>query len=230
MPGKCQGRSHNRAIPHLNSRQIASLFREEGIVFQPDVVTVYSGYNETRGLGRSGLLLSASKWSLVLNFLRVLTEQSASVTRADIERELRLREPLFLQGLGQILALTRKHGIALIPLTQQASSLPVGMEGRKGITYEEEMGRLNSKLHAEDNIGLLEGKLLIHQGLMNALKEWSEVSNLKIVDIVQLLDHHRHLLSTYVHLFPLGNELIALAIADQLANTLDCPSLATLPD
>ena len=216
----------NLAIPHLNSRQIATLFRQEGVALKPDAITVYAGYNETRGLGRSGLLNRVAEWSLALNFVRVINEQSIALSQAEIEREKLLRKPVFLEGLQEIYELTRHHGIVMVPLTQQASALDPGVDARKGITYGMETRQIASAQWDGALVSALEGKLLIHADLMRALKEWSMERNLAVLDIMSLLDEHRYLLSTYVHLFPLGNELIALAIADQLATEFDCPSLA----
>ena len=53
---------------------------------------------------------------------------------------------------------------------------------------------------------------------------WSSLL-LELVDAIELLDEHRTLLTTYVHLSPLANELLALAIADGIARQFGCPQL-----
>ncbi|NND45664.1 MAG: hypothetical protein HKN58_10095, partial [Xanthomonadales bacterium] len=217
----------NLGIPHLDVRQVSALFRAEGIAYRPDVVTLYSGYNDTRGLGRNALLTTLSRRSLVANFLRVLRQQSTRISPEELTTQRDIRVSNYLRGLDEILATARLENMALVPLTQQATSLPPGVDARKGVTYPGEMVMLQNKLETAGQVSLLEGKLLIHGGLMRALAHWAAENGLETVDIIGLLDHHRYLLNTYVHLSPLGNDLIALAIADRIAEQLDCPVLAT---
>ena len=84
---------------------------------------------------------------------------------------------------------------------------------------------LEQKLKAHGELSLLEGKVLIHQSLTGALRRWAQDKALELVDVIELLDEHRTLLTTYVHLSPLANELLALAIADGIARQFGCSQL-----
>ncbi len=80
----------NLGVPHLISEEIAALFFEEGLSYEPDVVTLYSGNNdsmippskelasEVATLGRSSVE-SLARWSLAVRFLSYLSEGGESL-------------------------------------------------------------------------------------------------------------------------------------------------------
>ena len=217
----------NLGIPHLDSEQVASLFAVEGLQFNPDVVTVYSGYNNTRGLGQSKLLGRSSRYLLVFNVIRTLRQQKAQASELLIQEESVIRVQSFIGGLNKILKVAKERDIALLPITQQVRALSIEEIDEHQISYAGEVAIHHQKLDESGEVTLLEGKILIHESLSNALRRWSQQNNLPLIDGVELLDGHRYLLNTYVHLAPLANELLALAIADELATQFNCPQLAT---
>ena len=217
----------NLGIPHLDSLQVAKLFVAEGLSYQPDAITVYTGYNNTRGLGQDKTLRKWSRTWLVLNFIRVARQQSRSFSESLLRREVESRTRAFVAGLERILGTARQQGIAVLPITQQVRALPAGTIHEKRIAYDEEMGLLEHKLKVDGELSLLQGKVLIHRSLTRALRRWAQKNSLELVDAIELLDEHRYLLTTYVHLAPLANQLLALAIADGLARQFGCGQLQT---
>ena len=217
----------NLGIPHLDSLQIAELFAAEGLKYQPDAVTIYSGYNNTRGLGQDTNLNFWSRHWLLINFIRVARKQLLHSTESMLRRESESRTHAFIAGLERILNLARQQEIAVLPITQQVRALPAEVIREQRMTYDDEMARLRQKLQADGELSLLEGKVLIHQSLSRAQRLWAKDNALELVDAIELLDEHRYLLNSYVHLAPLANQLLALAIADGLAKQFGCPQLAT---
>jgi hypothetical protein len=217
----------NLGIPHLDSLEIAELFAAEGQAYEPDAVTIYSGYNNTRGLGHSWISRSWSRYSLAVNFVRVAIRESASVSRPQLVSERDLRARAFVAGLDRILDVARRHEIAVLPMTQQVRALPAEIILEMDLGYEQEMEVLERKLDVSGQLTLLEAKVLLHRSLTRALRRWADENGLELVDGIELLDGSRDLLATYVHLTPLANELLALAIADGLARQFGCPQLAT---
>lgn len=211
----------NLGIPHLNVREVAALFVNEGAQLQADVVTVYTGYNDTLGLGQNQLLASSSRLSLFANYLRVLLRQSKFVSAAEVETETAVRARAFIDGLDSLHRAAARAGMTLVPLTQQMRADATGPQR----TYRREAGVLRGRLAQQGGLAPLEAKLLIHASLMDALAAWAEARGLAIVDVIALLDSHRDLLTSYVHLSPLANELVAMAIVDRLAVVLACPQL-----
>ncbi len=217
----------NLGIPHLDSAQIATLFTAEGLPYRPDVVTVYSGYNNTLGLGLNAIPGNLSRYWLVFNFIRVALQQTQFATESLIQRETEPRTRAFVAGLDSILATARQQGIEVVPVSQQVRSLDAQVIRQQQIGYADEMDILAQKLATNGKVSLLEGKLLIHQSLSHALRRWARQKGLVLVDGIELFDAHRYLLASYVHLSPLANELLALAIADEIAARFKCPQLAT---
>ena len=217
----------NLGIPHLDSLELAALFAAEGQAYEPDAVTIYSGYNNTRGLGQISISKSWSRHLLAVNFLRVAIQESASVSKPQLVAERGPRTRAFVAGLDRILDLSRRRGIAVLPIAQQVRALSAETILELDLGYEQEMKILERKLAASGELTLLEAKVLIHRSLTRALRQWAEDNGLELIDGIALLDSRRDLLATYVHLTPLANELLALAIADGLARQFGCPQLAT---
>lgn len=217
----------NFGIPHLDSEQVSVLFSIEGLPLKPDAVTIYSGYNNTRGLGQNKLLSKLSRYWLVFNFIRTVQLQKLQASEFLIQQETKARTRSFIKGLDKILAATKDQDIALLPITQQVRALPAEKIHQQQISYVGEIAIHNQKLEQDGVVSMLKGKLLIHKSLSNALRRWSQENNLMLIDGIELLDGHRYLLTTYVHLAPLANELLALSIADGLAEEFGCPQLTT---
>lgn len=217
----------NLGIPHLDTRALGALFAAEGRAYRPDAITIYSGYNDTRGLRSNPALERWSRYLLTVNFVRVAHRQSARFPESLLESEQARRVDGFVAGLDRILEVARQQDVAVLPVTQQVRSLPAETVRAGRIGYDEEMKLLERKLDAEGELALLEAKVLIHRSLTRALRRWARGNDLELVEGIVVLDGHRYLLTTYVHLAPLANELLALAIADGLARRLGCPQLAT---
>ena len=219
----------NLGIPHLNTSEIAALFVSEGLAYKPDAVTVYSGYNNTLGLGQHASLKAWSRRLLLVNFIRVAREQNAVANQTMLDAETEFRNREFIAGLQRILEAGRAANIAVLPVSQQVRALAPGLIRQQTVTYENEMQLLQAKLSAHGQLSLLEAKVLMHSSFMRALRRWAGANELQLVDVIALLDQHRYLLTSYVHLAPLANQLLALALADALASKLDCPQLLLPP-
>jgi len=217
----------NLGIPHLDSAQIAELFASEGLAYAADAITLYTGYNNTLGLGQNTTLKKWSRYWLVINFIRVAHQQTLRSSESLLLEERKLRTTAFVTGLQKILQTARQQDIAVLPITQQVRALPTEIIREQSIGYDQEMLMLQQKLKADGELSLLEGKVLTHQSLTRALRHWAHDNRLELIDAIKLLDEHRYLLTSYVHLAPLANHLLALAITDGLARQFGCPQLET---
>jgi len=215
----------NLAIPHLSSSEIANLFAQEGLQYQPDAITVYSAYNNTRGLGKHALLQRWSRRLLLVNFFRVAQQQTQRASQSLLSEQTAPRTQAFIAGLNSLLKIAKDNHIAVLPVTQQVRSIDAETIRQQRISYAEEINLLSQQLRENGDISLLEGKVLMHSSFTLALRQWAKQNQLELVDAIELLDLHRYLLSTYVHLAPLANQLIALALADALAKQFACSAL-----
>jgi hypothetical protein len=74
--------------------------------------------------------------------------------------------------------------------------------------------------------------MLIHNDLMNELRDLTAVRELPLVEGIPVLDDHReHMMSSWVHVSPTGNGRLAAAIRDVLVahGLLDPAGPATAP-
>ena len=56
--------------------------------------------------------------------------------------------------------------------------------------------------------------LYIQNILMNDFEEWVAANNVHFVDVIEAMDQDRDLLSSWVHLAPEGNQVVAGEFAD----------------
>ena len=217
----------NLGIPHLDSSQLAELFVAEGLLYQPDVVTIYSGYNNTLGLAQVPWVKQWARHSLLINFIRVASQQRLRLTASQLQREMENRSSRFIDGLQNIWQTAESMKMIVLPITQQVRALPPEIIRQQKISYDQEIENLEHRLNTGQQLSLLEAKVVVHSSLTRALRSWVQLNGLQLVDAIELLDQHRYLLTTYVHLAPLANQLIALALADSIASATACPQLQT---
>ena len=199
----------NLGVPHLNTEQVGYVYANEGLPLNPDVVTLYSGYNNTLGLGQAGWLKTLSRISLLANFLRVIRDQHVKTTHEMLEHETPRRLTSFLQGVKDIANLSKNKGAVFLPVSQQMRSLTVRFTQGRPVTYEQEIAYLRADLEKFGEIDLLAGKMLIHRELMRSLESFARQHELNFIDGKQVLDKRRDLLATYVHLKPEANRRLA---------------------
>ncbi len=95
---------------------------QEGLAYQLDAVTIYSGYNNTRGLGQDATLKNWSRNWLLINFIRVATQQTLRSSESLLRREKETRTRAFVAGLDRILEAAHQQDIA--PCSQPMFTSP----------------------------------------------------------------------------------------------------------
>ena len=58
--------------------------------------------------------------------------------------------------------------------------------------------------------------LLTHNELMKELDAWASTNAVPTVDVIAALDHRRDLLTSWVHLSPEGNQIVAEVFVDEI--------------
>lgn len=236
----------NFAIPHATSFNFVAMFLREGLALKPDIVTVYAGNNDAAIIIDEGPVAALSRAVrsklLIAEFAHFLvSSQSLLAPELWSEEYAQRRARTFLENLDVLLEASREHGFQLIVLTQQARSLLVDGEDLSGTTYEDEQRLVkveiperrdrvaheevkNASFGTRDKVGFQRffanwdavRVFWIHSYLMDALKEWADQRGVPLVDIIEVLDERRDLVTCCVHLSPEGNQRIAAAIADAI--------------
>jgi lysophospholipase L1-like esterase len=143
----------NFAIPHATMDNIVAMFLAEGVELEPDVVTLYSGVNdsaiseEARGpLGR--LWHSLRSRLLILEFvdhsLGPVQEPSLHLWNEEYRAQ---RSAAFLENVQTLAEECQKRNIHLIVATQQAKSLMVDASRMQGLAYAEEVDRVRRSVN-----------------------------------------------------------------------------------
>jgi lysophospholipase L1-like esterase len=232
----------NFGIPHLTSDMISALFIKEGIPLQPDFVTLYTGNNDSLMKPDAETMSLPSRiWAQFTERLltfKYLDYAIETISPGKIEYDdqyANFRSAFFLDNLSVIYEGAQQNDIQLIVGTQQKRAkttsgwLPDEAEVREllaGVTYEEEVVKVREKQESGEVMSDNEVSLLIHNVLMQDLHEWTaEHSDARLVDMITVLNQHRHYLLTWVHLHPEANQMIADAWADTILRQA-CPSYA----
>ncbi len=232
----------NLGVPHLISEEIAALFFEEGLSYQPDVVTLYSGNNdsmipptqeraaEVMTLRRRAIE-SLARRSLIVRFLSYLREggeELASIGGSLIGVHARERSDFFLEHVERIAKACEERGIAFIAMNQQKKSTSwwpssaAYRERMRSLTYQQEIAQTRARAEVDGELTNFELSMLVHGQMMEALRGWTQANQVPFVDIIEALDRDRHLLLSYVHLHPEANRMIAARLAEVIVDQLQC--------
>jgi lysophospholipase L1-like esterase len=233
----CAGRARyevlNLGIPHLDVAQIRSLFTAEGLGFEPDVVTLYSGRNDSLTAAeedvapsRSGGLVAAlSKRLILAAFADSLFDLRGLRMAPDVldARATALAQH-FVENVEAIRVAAEQRDALFIAVSQQAASMTIERTARKGIAYAEERAAVRARL--DGGQGLLRRQavsFLAHAKMMDALRDYVKADEVPFVDGIAALDAERDVLLSWVHLSPHGNALLADALADEILSRT-CPN------
>jgi len=231
LTGLCPDRTWqvlNLGIPHLMSDEILALFRAEGLALAPDVVVFYEGVNDSSARRRKQAMRrrlhavaivrtayrAARERLLLVRFLdEVIRRPVQTFDRDEVAAHLHGRGDEFLASLESIREECERRGIVFVVVTQQAKSYLVPEDEIAGVTYAEEEARVRAKLEAEGRLRPTELWFLAHTEIMRRERAWATQHAVPLVDGIAVLDGHRDVLVSWVHLTPEGNERLAAAIA-----------------
>jgi lysophospholipase L1-like esterase len=238
---RCPGRDVevlNLGIPHLLSEEIAALFLEEGLAYEPDVVTFYEGNNDSLvapppelfpalegGGGVSPLVSALARVSLLARYWELQAERgSRLVTSEDaIEQLARQRSAFLLHQLDRIADACAAHGILFVVANQQKKSTtwwPTSAEHRRELrrlSYGDEVAALRARAGLARGLDRFELSMLVHARMMADLEAWASRRGLPFADVITALDGRRDLLLSNVHLHAEANGMIAAVLADVIA-------------
>jgi hypothetical protein len=217
----------NLGVPHLTSDNILNLYREEGQFLKPDIVTFYEGINDA-ALGSSDFMwenrplyyraiFKLKQWFIIFALLEdYVGSKKAEFSPQQVEDYIDGIPSNFVKNLRKIRELVVAQGGLFIVITQQAQSSRYNEEVRKGVTYRQEVSDILMELETSGKIDRLSLYLVTHSNIMEALREWSESESVPLVDGIAVLDHHRNLLASWVHLKADGNDYLSDAIEEKV--------------
>jgi hypothetical protein len=174
---------------------------------------------------------SLARRSLVVRFLSYLSEGGealSSVGSSLIGVHARERSEFFLRNVELIAKACEERGITFIAMNQQKKSTSwwpsseAYRERMRNLTYQQELAQTRARAEIDGSLTIFERSMLVHGQMMEALESWAHAKQVPFVDIIDELDHDRHLLLSYVHLHPEANRMIAARLAGLIGNKLNC--------
>ncbi len=229
----------NLGVPHLDVAQIRALFVAEGVALRPDVVTLYSGRNDSLTVVQeharedaedraSDRLVVALRSKLItVAFVDSLFDlRGLRMTAAAVDERAAALGRHFVGEVDALRRAAEEHGALFIAVSQQAASMTIERTARKGITYAEERSSVRALLETgTERLRRQALSFIAHAQMMDALAAYARENDVAYVDGIGALDAERDVLLSWVHLSPHGNALLADALAREiLART--CPAAA----
>jgi lysophospholipase L1-like esterase len=205
---------YNFGIPHLQSNENLSLLLSEGLTFQPDIVTFYEGANDIRNWRddwRTGLVYPLARKLLLVHFLSWSAKSwTQTFTAADVATQIDGKPHKFISNVEQMKTLLDRNDISFVPVLQQCSAAyHEEPEILRGLTYSEEVARIERLLAEGKRITHIKMIMLQHAEIMHQYRSWLEAENVAFVDFIATLDGERDLMTSWVHLSSKANQLLA---------------------
>lgn len=243
----------NAGFPYYNTGSIVSLLENELLRYSPDMITLYTGYNDTEWPLEITPLFWAVSWiqqhSIAYTLLKdkVLTKRLDDVrvylklvahlrrkderegrdgsiySRGAILKEIEEKTARYRSNLGRILRIAKENGVRVI-LVKQPMSARAGDPRYEGLSYEEEVARAEEKFRNGENMSRLDIILLQHHRLMGELQGIADSNDIPLVDNIAIVDRDRKSLASFVHLTATANMRLAEALQGAIQPFLPGPS------
>jgi len=232
----------NLGIPHFRLEEIVALAEAELRALEPDLVTLYAGYNNSmvyKPRSEGSRLYRLKDWlyehsvawrsvhpmvaELYYELTRALNRDlvgvpnlmiPVTVDRTQVDHTRAQIRQGYRAALREFVELVRSSG-AIPVLISQGYTLHGQQFGLTGgwQSYRDEVARVEARLDRDGEIPAPFATLLAHRDLMDDLAAFAQDNGLLLVDGIGALDADRsEMMATFVHLTPAGNERLARAI------------------
>ena len=225
----------NAGFPYYTTASIRSLLEEEVAGYDPDLVTLYTAYNDAswplslspflRGLfwiqQHSSIYLVIKE--TVFPDIRVYQMQNrlrresptAAADLAAVDADARAIADRYRRNIEAIADRVAEAGAELI-LIRQPMTTSVINRGIDSLSFAEEYAAVRGKLAAGASPHPFELRLIYQWGLLQELDEMAEARGLAVVDNVAITDSDRTQLTSHVHLSAQANRRLADALYDAI--------------
>lgn len=220
----------NLGIPHLTSDQIFSLFVNEALPLNPDIVTFYEGINDAeKGIEIFPGQINPAEDSITRSILKAAKDHllvflvpwaqirtSATHSAEYLDHFISGKSEFLIGNLKKIQELCSDRSITFFIITQQARSMSVES---KGLTYKEEVTLIEQKLKRQKGTNN-DIWFLTHNRMMDDLRTWAKEHHVLLIEGCGALDSNRECVYSWVHLTPEGNRILAEKIAGDILTQL----------
>jgi hypothetical protein len=223
----------NAGFPYYNSGSILALLREELLDYHPDLLTLYSAYNDAGWPLEVGRLSRAVFWIqqhsityllmkeyiitdqfvlLVQRTLRRLTPQNLDY--AGFEDQLSKIVTRYQGNIRSIIAVAKGENIPIILIKQPMTT---AHSQYASLSYEDEYNSIFLKYSEKKSLTRQELQLFKQHRLVKELEKIAQEEHLPLVDNIAIVDQDRRRLASWVHLTEEGN----LRLAEVLKSAIE---------
>jgi lysophospholipase L1-like esterase len=220
----------NAGFPYYNSSSILNLLTHELGDYDPDLLTLYNGYNDTGWPEQVSLGFHAQVWlhqhsAIYLAFKQyVLTDKryyklqsklpaigGKPIDETFVDNTAEVKAARFRRNVMAIATFAKERNIPLV-LIRQPVTTAWGIESSGYDSYESECRLIREKLVGGQPLSGREIQQLIHRRFLQELDAIAREENLPVVDNVAIVDQDRRRLTTWVHLTEEANARLAEAL------------------
>ena len=226
----------NAGIPNFDTENILYLFKKELIHYKPDVITIYTGYNDAVAVLDASAWQSAArwlydhvaiyvavqktlKWATNIEIYSKWSRYVAKPSKSYVDKQIELHVESYRENIQETIDLAQEIGALVVLIRQPIANSYVAEVDRPD--YVEGVQRTKARLSSGEALDGRDVTLLIHAALLETLDDLGAENDLAVVDNVSLVDLRKDRLLTYVHLSEEGNDALASALADTLSPLLN---------
>lgn len=226
----------NAGIPHFASDNLISIFRNELLRYSPDLITIYSAYNDAvriidmtasqrilRWLHEHlAIYVALKRLSSMLGGPEFHSKYAkyAKLSNADYVRtQVILHIERFDNNLREIVAIARMKGVHVLFIRQPIKMSEIRGSGPEAKwSYEGDLRSTRQKLEHDEFLSSEEVTLIIHSELLQTLDVIAEHFSIPVVDNVRIVNQHPEYFASYVHLTEEGNQALAATLAETISS------------
>lgn len=218
----------NCGVPYLDTDNIVAMLENELLDYEPDVVTIYSAFNDaSRAIDedwRQRLQSWLDEHSAAYAGMRKIAARAHIRARGrwmlhapSIDREYALKHRALhltrtTANYSRILDQARKNGINVVVITQPIRT-PKNIEHAEAAGgYDAEYAAVEAQLEEKGKIPGLDFTLYIHHYLVDGIEKLAREEGATIVDNVRLVDEFPASLLSQVHLSEEANGRLAVQL------------------
>ncbi len=226
----------NAGFPYYTTASIRSLLEDEVIEYEPDLVTLYTAYNDASWPLRLSPFLKGLFWIQQHSSTWLIIKETVfpDIRVYQMQNRLRRQAPGEGANLGRIEAdadsiaaryrrnieaiadLVEERGAELVVIRQPMTTVSVN-RGIDSLSFAEEYRAVQAKLAGGAPPHPFELRMIYQWRLLEELDELAANRGLRVVDNVALTDADRTQLTSHVHLSGMANEWLAEALHGVIA-------------
>ncbi|MFI5402798.1 MAG: SGNH/GDSL hydrolase family protein [Planctomycetota bacterium] len=219
----------NAAVPNMRARNIRSMYENEIVDYDADLVTYYEGFNDSHFADETTVQV-VSRWldqhsaafagvrkgvNWALGPVLAAWWELPHVDRDEAEKTAQFRADQVAADMGRLIEGAQSRGTQVV-LIKQPMTLWFEREARRLVTsesprstYEQEYRDVAEQLRTTGRLQGWEVAIYIHHAILDRIPELASRYGLEVVDNIALVAEKPDRLATYVHLTEEANARLA---------------------